>query len=168
VPGRSTRSLGGVEKVPSLNAAKLSRITQPMAETYLRGGKIVIHAVCVADGGGGACLPCVTLDVGCPDEDLGLALNSVLAASAVVPLPGDFDREFRQVLKVAGASSWRKLSEGAVCCSVSAQNGGISVIPSKREKGGFSYLPGATVQVSDSSEARVIGAALREGWQRST
>lgn len=138
-----------------------------MAEAFLRGHQIVIHATCATDGGGGACLPCFTLDALCSDKELGDVVTNVLSASLAAPIPEDFGNEWRKVLKAAGASSWSKLIKGAVYCSISAQDGNISITPSRREKSYFSHLPDSNLDVLSDGPAEALGAALRQGWQRS-
>jgi hypothetical protein len=150
-----------------LNTPNLERVPQPMAEALLRNRGAVIHAVCVTDGGGGACLPCMTLEPPFSDDDLGAAVRDILTASAAAPLPDDFERESRKVLKAAGVSSWRRLSEGAVCCSISAHDGRIFVTPSQRNAGSFIHLSSGIVEIAADAEAETFGVAVREAWSRS-
>jgi len=150
-----------------MSTTNLQRVSRPQAEAFLRNRGAVIHAVCVTDGGGGACLPCVTLEPPFSDRDLGAAVRNILMASAAVPLPDDFDREAQKVLKAAGVSSWRRLSEGAVCCSISAHDGRIFMTPSTRSGSSFVYLSTGIVEVAEDAGPESMGVAVREAWSRS-
>ena len=151
-----------------MDEVKLRRVPQQMAQAFLRSGDVVIHAVCATNNGGGACMPCLKLDAFTSDRELGAAISTVLSQSAAVAIPEDFDQEFRRVLKAAGCSSWRRLSDGAVCCTITAKDGQLTVLPTKKSKGSFLHLPNAAVSVEEHSAPEAIGSAVRDAWNMST
>ena len=113
-----------------------------------------------------ACDPYITLPRDAAAEDVGRAVQSVVAGfRPQVPDPADFKQVTAAFVRGVGARSNKQLQESSIACNLSERNAQLEFEPchnggTSGDTKGFQPIPGARFSLSANSTPAEIGAAL--------
>ena len=148
---------------------------EPHASAYRLKDRLIIHSDArTAPGYYVLAEPVLQLDVSASPREIGEVILSALAGSHDrVDVPADLQGLVKPLLKAAGVSSYRRLQQSAVYCSICWMPEEIQIIPThnggtKGDSQGFIHQMQHRVCISVDSAAEEIGVALVLGFSYCT
>jgi hypothetical protein len=121
-----------------------------------------------------ACEPYLTLPTDATTEQVGHAVQSVLAGFRTdIPQPSDWKHVTADFIRNIGVKSHKKLQESSIFCGIEEQNGKIEFVPSHNggtsgDTKGFQAISGAKISLAANSATDEIGTALLKGFSLCT
>ena len=135
------------------------------ATLYLRSARFLIH--CSSQTTNGVWVltrPCIALDGGVSDSEVGAAALSALQASRRgVPHPrqDQWRGLFEPMLELAGVKSWKAFVTGAACLDLALEGETVTLTPMRNLGAANGFEPDASRSTTAKAEPEALGRAVR-------